>query len=74
MKISEREKREMLRLSETSSLKEDMEYISSHRHNPVVKEGRIDMDRLIDFLTQFNEFINHEPKLFRPMIDKAMKL
>ena len=73
-KISEREKLELLRLAGSLSLKEDMRYLSSHRHNPVLANGMVDMDRLIEFLTQFNEFINHEPKPFRPIIDKEMKL
>ena len=73
-KISEQEKQELLRLAGSSSLREDMEYLSSHRHNPVLANGVVDMDRLIEFLTQFNEFINHQPKPFRPMTDREMKL
>jgi hypothetical protein len=73
-KISEQEKRELLRLAGSLSLREDMEYLSSHRHNPVLVNGMVDMDRLIEFLTQLNEFINHEPKPFMPIIDKEMKL
>ena len=72
--ISKQEKEEMLILAASSSLREDREYLSSHRHNPVLVDGKVDMDRLIDFLTQFNEFINHEPKPFKPMIDRDMKL
>jgi hypothetical protein len=73
-RISEEEKREMLRLAGSSSLREDMRYVSSHRHNPVLVNGMVDIDRLIEFLTQFNEAINHQPKPFRPIIDKEMKL
>jgi hypothetical protein len=72
--LSETERLELLRLSKDSSFRKDMEYLSSHRHNPVLVNGAYDMDRLIEFLTQFNEFINHQPKPFRPMIDKDMKL
>ena len=36
--------------------------------------GRVDMDRLIEFVTQFNEFINHQPKPFSRMIGREMKL
>ncbi len=32
------------------------------------------MDRLLDFLNGFNEFINHEPKPFKPMLDRDMRL
>ncbi|MBI5073985.1 MAG: hypothetical protein HZB62_02260 [Nitrospirae bacterium] len=72
--ISEQERQEMQRLVESSSMRKDMEYLSSHRHNPVLVNGAFDMDRLIEFLLQFNEFINHQPKPFRPMIEKNMKL
>lgn len=72
--ISEQERRDMLRLVESSSVRKDMEYLSEHRHNPVLINGAFDMDRLIEFLSQFNEFINHQPKPFLPMIEKDMKL
>lgn len=73
--ISKQEKEEMLRLAASSSLQKDMAYLTAHhRHNPVMIGGKIDLDRLIEFLSQFNEFINHEPKPFKPMIDTEMKL
>lgn len=72
--ISEQERQEMLRLAESSSMREDMKYLSSHRHNPVLVNGAFDMDRLVEFLSQFNEFINHQPKPFQTMIEKDMKL
>jgi hypothetical protein len=73
-KISEEEKQELLRLAGSSSLREDMRYLSSQRHNPVLANGMVDMDRLIEFITQINEFANHQPKPFRLIIDKEMKL
>jgi len=72
--ISEQERRDMLRLAESSSVRKDMEYLSEHRHNPVLVNGAFDMDRLIEFLSQFNEFINHQSKPFRPMIEKDTRL
>ena len=39
-----------------------------------VIDGKIDMDRLLEFLTEYNEFINHKPKPFKPMVDREMKL
>jgi len=73
-KISEAEKKALSESAKSASLREDMRYLVEHRHNPVLVDGVVDMDRLIDFLTGFNEFINHEPKPFKPMIDKIMKL
>ena len=72
--LSENEKKEMLRLSMSSSLREDAAYLTAHRHNPLIINGKIDMDRLIEFLTGYNEFINHKPKPFKPMLDRVMKL
>ncbi len=68
------EKEELLRLANSSSMKKDMKYLSEHRHNPVIVDGQVDMDRLLDFLNGFNEFINHEPKPFKPMVEREMKL
>ena len=72
--ITDQEKKEMLELAGSAPLREDMEYLSSHRHNPVVADGRVDLDRLVEYLTQFNEFINHAPRPFRKIIDREMKL
>jgi hypothetical protein len=74
MTRSIKEQEEFLRLSQSSSLKADMRYIAAHRHNPLLVDGTVDLDRLIAFLTEYNEFINHQPKPFKPMIDKVMKL
>ncbi|MBI5418204.1 hypothetical protein HZA55_09735 [Candidatus Poribacteria bacterium] len=72
MKLSE--KKELLYFSKSSSLKKDMNYLSLNKYNPIFVNGKADMDKFIDFLTQYNEFINHKPKLFRPIIDNDMKL
>ena len=73
-KISEEEKIELLRLAASSSMREDMERVAHQRHNPFVKDGIVDVDAYIEFVTQFNEFINHEPKPFEPIIDRDMRL
>ena len=74
MMISIKEQEELRRLAQSSSLQNDMKYIASHRHNPLIVEGNVDLDRLITFLTEYNEFINHNPKPFKPIIDRIMKL
>jgi hypothetical protein len=72
--LDAKEKRELLRLAGSSSLREDMGHLSAHRHNPLIVDGAVSMDRLLAFLTQFNEFINHRPKPFTPIVDRVMKL
>jgi hypothetical protein len=72
--ISEGAANELLGLAKSESFKKDMEMLRLHRHNPFIKNGKVDIDAYIEFVTEFNEFINHEPKPFKPMIDKDMKL
>lgn len=52
----------------------DMERVAGQRHNPFLKEGRPDADAYIEFVVQYNEFINHGPKPFRKIVDTVMKL
>ncbi|MBI5207717.1 MAG: hypothetical protein HY934_07995, partial [Candidatus Firestonebacteria bacterium] len=48
--------------------------LSSNKYNPTLIDGEADMDKFIDFLTEYNEFINHQPRPFKHIIDKIMKL
>lgn len=74
MAISEKAKEEMRELAASASLRDDMRHVAMHRHNPIMVDGKVDGDRLIEFLTGYNEFINHEPKPFKPIKDTMMKL
>jgi hypothetical protein len=70
-KIAEKEIRD---LSHSSSLKKDMDAVACSRHNPFVNAGSVDIDAYIVFVSEFNEFINHEPKPFLPIKDLDMRL
>ncbi|MCX5885958.1 MAG: hypothetical protein NT096_08640 [Proteobacteria bacterium] len=72
--LSEKAKRELRELAESDSFRKDMETVRANRHNPFVKDGKVDVDAYLEFVEQYNEFINHEPKPFRRMIDKDMRL
>lgn len=74
MAISEKAKEEMRELAASTSMRDDMRQVAMHRHNPIMVDGKVDGDRLIEFLTGYNEFINHEPKPFKPIKDTIMKL
>lgn len=74
MKISQEAAKEFLELSKSESLKKDMDVLRYQRYNPFIKEGEVDINAYIEFVTQFNEFINHQPKQFKPIIDKDMRL
>ncbi len=74
MEINDRQKEELPRLAQAATLKNDMRYLNEHRHNPLLVNGKVDIDRWITFLSEYNEFINHSPKPFRQIIDRIMKL
>lgn len=65
---------EVRRTALSGLLRKDMDTVAVQRQNPFIKEGRVDVDAYIEFVTQFNEFTNHEPKPFQRMIDKDMRL
>jgi predicted SnoaL-like aldol condensation-catalyzing enzyme len=72
MKLSRDAEREFVSAAE--ALKHDAEVLRRKRHNPFIKDGRVDIDAYIEFVTQFNEFINHSPKPFRKIVDRDMRL
>lgn len=74
MKISQQAVEEFLELSRFKSLKKDMEILMLQQHDPFIKKGEVYIDVYIEFVTQFNEFINHQPKPFRRIIDRDMRL
>lgn len=73
-KLPRKAKKELQRLSRDPSLKQDLERISQHKLLVFFKNGEVDVDAYIDFVTQFNEFISHQPKLFQKMEDRDMRL
>ena len=74
MKLSQKAEKELFELARSNSFRRDMEILRSKWHSPFIKEGEVDVDAYIEFVIQFNEFINHEPKPFKAMIDKDMRL
>jgi hypothetical protein len=74
MIFSQAAQEEIRELARSEALKNDMAAVVASRHNPFVREGVVDVDAYIEFVTAFNEFISHEPKPFTPMIDRDMRL
>jgi len=74
MKLSGKAETELVELAKSGSFRKDMEMLGLRWRAPFIKDGETDVDAYIEFVTRFNEFINHEPKPFRPMIDRVMKL
>lgn len=74
MAISEKAKEEMRDMAASASLRDDMRQVVRHRQDKVIADGKADADWLIAFLTGYNEFIDHEPKPFKPIKDTDMRL
>lgn len=74
MTISEKAAQEFIELSKSDSLRDDLKAVSRNRHNPFARNGKVDVDAYIEFVTEFNEFINHQPKPFTSIIDTEMRL
>lgn len=73
--LSPAAEKEFQELARSESLRQDMETVRRNRHNPFIrKDGSVDADAYITFVTEFNEFIGHEPRPFRQIIDKDMRL
>ena len=74
MNVSDKSQEELLKHSQSVALKKDMNIVAGRKHNPFIKNGRVDVGAYVEFVTQYNEFINHKPKPFIRMIDKDMRL
>ena len=72
--LSEKEKQELLETARSQSMREDMRHLAANTHNPLLNNGKVDLDGFIEFLNGYNEFINHQHRPFKPMVDRLMKL
>jgi hypothetical protein len=72
--LSPEAEKEFRAMARSESLRSDMDAVRRNRRNPFLKNGVADADAYIAFVTIFNEFINHEPKSFKPMVGDHMRL
>jgi hypothetical protein len=74
MSLDEEEKKELQRLARSRSLREDLEKLARSRHRIFFSGDAVDTDRVLEFLCEYNAFIHHAPRKFRPIVDRLMKL
>lgn len=74
MRLSGQAEQELLDLSRSTAFKKDMAAVAQRMHNPFVKGGSVDVNAYVAFVTQFNEFISHQLKPFKRILDKDMRL
>ncbi|MFH1227463.1 MAG: hypothetical protein V1701_06125 [Planctomycetota bacterium] len=64
---------EMAIFAGPGALRKDMRALSAGRHNPF-KNPKTGPDNYLEFVTHYNEFINHRAKPFRKIVDRLMKM
>jgi hypothetical protein len=74
MALTDEEKKELVHQSQSALLKEDMRWLSANAHDPFIVDGRIDVDRWLTFLNEYNEFMGHARKPLKWMVERVMKL
>ena len=72
--LSKEEKEELIKLAKSEKLRKEFKKLSECRYNPFIENGKINSDKFLKFLNEYNEFINHAQKPFKKIIDKDMRL
>lgn len=72
--LSAEEKRELLKSAKSIKLREEFKLLSKNRINPFIENGEVNMDYLLEFLTEYNNFIGHKSRPVRKIIDRNMRL
>jgi hypothetical protein len=72
--LSEQERRELKELAASPALREDLQTLARRRSRHFFRNGQVDVDLVVAFLTEFNDMINHRPKPFKKIIDRNLKL
>lgn len=65
--FNELEKEELRSAAQSSAARNDFVMLSKNRIDPFIQNGKCDVDTVIRFFTEFNEFISHRQKPFHPM-------
>jgi hypothetical protein len=74
MKLSKKAEKELIRFAMSGDFQRDMEVLNRRHTSPFVRDGKVDIDSYIEFIMQFNAFINHAHKPFTGIIDMGMRL
>jgi hypothetical protein len=72
--LTDEERRELKELAASAALREDLHTLARRRVRHFWRDGQVDIDQALAFLIEFNEMINHQPKPFKAIIDRDMRL
>ena len=74
MLLTDEEKAELRLLAASESMRADSELLRAACNDRFIVDGKVDCDRVIEFLSEYNAFLNHPVKPVRPFIEKIMRL
>ena len=74
MALTDQEKKELVNQAKSARLKEDMRSLSANAYNPLMLNGRVDADKWLTFLNEYNALIGHARKPLKWMIERVIKL
>ena len=74
MTISDESRKELKKLALSKKLRADMATLKGMQHNPFIQDGLIQPKVFIEFVIEYNAFINHHHKAFKPMTGSHFKL
>ncbi len=74
MRLTELEAREIRASGSSQACRDDHARMSAHIHDPFIVNGEVDCDRVIEFLTEYNEFLKHPIKPAGHFVERDMKL
>jgi hypothetical protein len=63
----------MRTLGDSGALREDLAAVRAARARPPLDPARA-AERFVELVTQYNAFVNHAPRPFRPVADADMRL
>jgi len=74
MILTKPEKKELRAIKHFETFRNDNLPISVNRHNPYIINGKFDCDGMIEFLSDYNNFLSHPMKQAKPFIERNIKL
>ena len=58
--LSQEDKKELLEMAHSAQIREDYRKMEQCRHNHFLVNGAVDVDRVIEFLNEYNDFFGHK--------------
>jgi hypothetical protein len=74
MGFTEQERTALKAVASSASMKADSKRLRDDRINPFIRDGKVDCDLVVEFLTEYNEFLGHPVKERWSFVEKDMRL